>query len=111
MIVATCGANSCSATLSRSSDGNVIQELELCPRGISITDLCFSSQSVYIAFGCDDASVGIVNVRTKQLETLIRDHDQAYSIRAVAFNCYDNLLASGSSDGELVVNALSLDKD
>lgn len=110
MIIATCGANSCSATLSRTSDGNMIQDMELCPRGISITDLCFSSQSVYIAFGCDDASVGIVNVRTKQLETLTRDHDQAYSVRAVAFNCYDTLLASGSSDGELVVCALSLDK-
>ena len=75
MIVATCGANSCSVTLARTSDGTVIQEMELCPRGISVTDLCFSSASVYIAFGCDDASVGIVNVRSKKLETLLRDHD------------------------------------
>ena len=60
-----------------------------------------------MAFGCDDGSVGIVNVRTKKLELNIRDHDQAYQIRAVAFNCYDTLLASASSDGELIVNALS----
>ena len=74
-----------------------------------MTDICFSSSSIMIAFGCDDASVGIVNVRSKKLEVVLRDHDQAYSIRAVAFNCYDTLLASGSSDGELVVNALTTD--
>ena len=109
MIIATCGANSCSLTLARTSDGAIISELELCPRGISITDCCFSSNSVYIAFGCDDGSTGIVNVRSKNLEATIRDHDSAYSVRAVAFNCYDTLLASGSSDGELVVNALTAD--
>ena len=109
MIIATCGANSCSVTLARTSDGNVIQEMELCPRGVAVTDVCFSSQSIYVAFGCDDASVGIVNVRSKNLELLLRDHDQAYQIRAVAFNCYDTLLASASSDGELVVNALTPD--
>jgi len=51
--------------------------------------------------------VGIVNVRTRKLELLLREHDQAYQIRAVAYNCYDTLLASASSDGELIVNALS----
>ena len=96
-------------TLARTQDGNIIQELELCPHGISVTDIAFSSTSIYIAFGCDDASVGIVNVRSKKLETLVRDHDLAYSIRAVAFNCYDTLLASGSSDGELIVHALDTD--
>ena len=95
--------------MSRTSDGNVIQEIELCPRGVSVTDVCFSSTSNYIAFGCDDSSVGIVNVRSKNLELILRDHDQAYSIRAVAFNCYDTLLASASSNGELVVNALTPD--
>ena len=70
-----------------------------------MTDVCFSSTSNYIAFGCDDSSVGIVNVRSKKLELILRDHDQAYSIRAVAFNCYDTLIASASSNGELVVNA------
>ena len=109
MIIATCGLNSCSLTLARTSDGQIIQELEVCPRGISVADIAFSSQSVYIAFGCDDASVGIVNVRSKKLELMLRDHDQAYSTRAVAFNCHDTLLASASSDGELIVNALSVD--
>ena len=74
-----------------------------------MTDLCFSSQSVYIAFGCDDASVGVVNVRSKKLEVMIREHDSAYTMRAVAFNCYDTLLASGSSDGELAVYSLSIE--
>lgn len=83
----------------------------MCPHGISVTDIAFSSTSIYIAFGCDDASVGIVNVRSKKLETLVRDHDLAYSIRAVAFNCYDTLLASGSSDGELIVHALDTDSN
>ena len=75
MIIATCGANSCSITLARTSDGNVIQEMELCPQGVAVTDICFSSQSIYVAFGCDDASVGIVNVRSKRLELHLRDHD------------------------------------
>lgn len=74
-----------------------------------MTDLCFSSQSVYIAFGCDDASVGIVNVRSKKMEVLIREHDTAFSMRAVAFNCYDTLLASACSDGELAVYSLQID--
>ena len=84
--------------------------MSLCARGIAITDICFSSNSQYVAFGCDDGSVGIVNVRSKQPELSLRDHDQAYQIRAVAFNCYDTLLASASSDGELIVNALSPDQ-
>ena len=74
-----------------------------------MTDLCFSSQSVYIAFGCDDASVGIVNVRSKKMEVLIRENDAAFSIRAVAFNCYDTLLASACSDGELAVYSLQIE--
>ena len=83
--------------------------MELCPRGVTITDIAFSSTSILIAFGCDDASAGIVNVRSKKLETVIRDHDPAYSIKAVMFNCYDTLLATGSSDGELIVNSLDSD--
>ena len=75
MIIATCGLNSCSLTLARTSDGQIIQELEVCPRGISVADIAFSSQSVYIAFGCDDGSAGIVNVRSKKLEAMLRDHD------------------------------------
>ena len=75
MIIATCGINSNSLTMARTSDGTIIQEQELCPRGISITDCCFSSNSVYIAFGCDDGSAGIVNVRSKKLEAMLRDHD------------------------------------
>ena len=75
MILATCGANSSSMTLARTSDGNIIQEMPLCARGVAITDICFSSNSQYVAFGCDDASVGIVNVRTKKLELSMREHD------------------------------------
>ena len=85
--------------------------MEVCPQGVSVTDVCFSSKSTFIAFGCDDASVGIVNIRQKRVETALRDHDAAYSIRSVTFNCYDTLLASASSDGELIVNALSPDMD
>ena len=85
--------------------------MEVCPKGVSITDVCFSSKSTFIAFGCDDASVGIVNIRQKRVETAIRDHDTAYSIRSVSFNCYDTLLASASSDGELIVNALTPNED
>lgn len=85
--------------------------MALCHRGISITDICFSSKSTHLAFGCDDASVGIVNVRQKEVQIVITDHDSAYSIRSVSFNCYDTLLATASYDGELVVNQIYLDQD
>ena len=45
MILATCGANSSSITLSRTSDGNEVQKMTLCARGVAITDICFSSNS------------------------------------------------------------------
>ena len=106
-VVASCGVNSNSVTMARASDGTVIQVMELCARGISITDLCFSSKSSYIAFGCDDSSVGIVNVKAKRVESAINDHDTAYAIRSVSFNCYDSLLASASADGDLIVNAIT----
>lgn len=93
-----------SVTMARASDGTVIQVMDLCPRGISVIDLCFSSKSTFLAYGCDDASVGIVNVRQKRVETALKDHDGAYYIKSVSFNCYDTLLASASSDGELIVN-------
>ena len=109
MILATCGENDCQIALAKVADGSIIQEMEVCQKGVSITDVCFSSKSTFIAFGCDDSSVGIVNIRQKRVETAIRDHDPAYSIRSVSFNCYDTLLASASSNGELVVNALTPD--
>ena len=56
-----------------------------------------------IAFGCDDASVGILNIRGKIVDLELRDHDPAYCVRAVSFNCTDTLLASGASDGELII--------
>ena len=71
MILATCGQNSCSVTLSRTSDGIEIQKLDLCARGVSVTDIAFSSQSIYIAFGCDDNTVGIINVRSKSLVVMM----------------------------------------
>ena len=107
LIIATCGENDCQIALAKVADGSIIQEMEVCPKGVSITDVCFSSKSTFMAFGCDDSSVGIVNIRQKRVETAIRDHDPAYSIRSVSFNCYDSLLASASSDGELIVNALT----
>ena len=72
-----------------------------------MTDLCFSSKSTMIGFGCDDASVGILNMRIKEVEVILRDHDSGYSVRSVSINCVDSLIASASSDGELIVNALS----
>ena len=107
-VIASCGVNSNQVTMARASDGTVLQVMELCPRGISVTDLCFSSKSSHIAFGCDDSSVGILNVKAKRVETAIRDHDSAYTIRSVSFNVYDSLLATASSDGELVVNQINL---
>ena len=97
--------------MAKASDGAVMKVMEMCPRGITITDLCFSSKSTFIAFGCDDASVGIVSVKKGSIEVSIKDHDSAYSIKSVSFNCYDSLLVSGSSDGEIFVNSINLDEE
>ena len=63
LIVATCGENDNQIALAKVENGTIIQEMDVCPKGVSITDVCFSSKSTFIAFGCDDASVGIVNIR------------------------------------------------
>ena len=41
----------------------------------------------------------------------MRDHDRNYAIRSVSFNCYDTLVASASSDDELIVNSLAPGED
>ena len=91
----------------RAEDGASISDFSVTTKGISVTDLCFSSKSTMIGFGCDDASVGILNMRIKEVEVILRDHDSGYAVRSVSINCVDSLIASASSDGELIVNALS----
>jgi WD40 repeat protein len=71
-----------------------------------VTDVCFSSKSAQLCFGCDDGSMGILNIRQKAVEVEKRDHDPNYSTRSVSFNCYDNLVCSGCSDGEIIVYQL-----
>lgn len=62
-----------------------------------------------ILFGCDDGMVGILNLKNKKVDLEYRDHDPAYQVKAVSFNCLDTLVASGSSDGEFIVRTLQTD--
>jgi hypothetical protein len=68
VIVASCGVNDNQVNLSRSSDGNIMSQFEVCPKGVSVTDISFSSKSSLLCFGCDDASMGILNIRARAVE-------------------------------------------
>lgn len=80
-----------------------MSQFEVCPKGVSVTDICFSSKSSQICFGCDDASMGVLNIRARAVELTRKDHDANYSTKSVSFNCYDNLICTGCSDGEVIV--------
>ena len=56
-----------------------------------------------LLFGTDDSSVGLFSLKSKEVELELREHDSAYQVRSVSFNLTDTLIASGSSDGELIV--------
>lgn len=109
MIIASCGSNSNQVNLSKATDCKIISQFEVCPKGIAVTDICFNSKSAQLAFSCDDASVGILNIRAKIVEVERQDHDKNYSAKSVSFNCYDNLICSGCSDGEIIVYQLLSD--
>ena len=75
MIIASCGANDNQVNLAKAADGFIISQFEVCPKGISVTDIAFSSKSSLLVFGCDDGSVGILNIRAKAVECELTDHD------------------------------------
>ena len=80
MIIATCGHADNQICLSRSLDGAIMQRFEVCPKGVQVTDFCFSSNSKLIMFGCDDTNIGILNMRgTKQVEFTATDHEPNYT--------------------------------
>ena len=60
--------------------GAIMQRFEVCPKGVQVTDFCFSSNSKLIMFGCDDTNIGILNMRgTKQVEFTATDHEPNYT--------------------------------
>ena len=69
--------------------------------------LSFSSTSTQIAFGCDNGSVGIFNLRTKELDTVFNDHLTGFKIVSVGMNCNDTELASVSETGTLIIHGLT----
>tara|TARA_B110000285_G_C14734224_1_gene427853 strand:+ start:189 stop:419 length:231 start_codon:yes stop_codon:yes gene_type:complete len=72
--------------LFKASDGALISSLEVCQKGVTVTDLGFSSRSSFIAFGCDDGSFGIYNTRTKQVDVATSAASPAYPMKSIGFN-------------------------
>ena len=76
---------------------------------MSINDVCFSSNSCLVAFGCSDGSIGVLNLVTKKIDMqgLSGAHQPGVQVCAVSFNNNDTLLASASVDGLICVRNLS----
>jgi hypothetical protein len=47
---------------------------------MSCKDICFSSDSQYIAYGCDDGTVGYYNLTERKIEKLYAEHEIGESI-------------------------------
>jgi WD40 repeat protein len=84
----------------------VIQKFEVLPRGATVIDLQFSSNSRLLVFAGDDTSVGILNTMHHRVDAIFMDHDKNYSCTSVSLNLSDNLIASGSSDGTLIIRSI-----
>ena len=70
-----------------------------------INTLSFSSDGSRVAYGCNDGTVGILNLKTKKKDIMQTTHG-ANGIVSVQFNNNDSLLGSASIDG--TVNVLTL---
>lgn len=77
-----------------------------------MTDLSFNSNSKFIIFCCEDLSMGLFNTKTKLVATLPREHSNKEATLCQAhFNYTDTMIASGASDGELIVYSLEISPD
>jgi hypothetical protein len=61
LILATCAKNDNFVCFYKSEDGQAIQKFEVLPRGATVVDIQFSSNSRLLVFAGDDTSVGILN--------------------------------------------------
>ena len=72
-----------------------------------MNDVCFSSDSQMIGFGCSNGQIGIVRVKDKKAEAVKSRHAGDAPIHTVAFNSNDTCLASASLNGLLCVTKVS----
>jgi WD40 repeat protein len=90
--------------LFKAQDGALISSFEVCPKGVSVTDLNFSQKSSFIIFGCDDGTFGIFNTRSKTVDVSTSAATPAYPVKSVGFSKeQDQFVLTGSSDGQIVV--------
>lgn len=75
-------------------------------KGTTITDLQFNTNSKLVVFSADDSTTGIVKPADNKVDQIFSDHDRNYSCNSISINSNDNLVASGSADGHLVVRSL-----
>lgn len=106
MIIAVCAKYDNHIQFFKGDDGQSIQKFEVVPKGVSITDVQFSSNSRLLAFACDDASNGILNTMQHKVEHSFQDHDKHHACIATSISLNDNLLASASQDGTVIVRSL-----
>ena len=106
MIIATCAKMDNHIQFFKADDGQTIQKFEVAARGVTVTDLQFSSNSRLIVFCCDDASFGVLNTMQHKVEQTFQDQDKNLSCVSVTISTNDNLVASASSDGQLIVRSL-----
>lgn len=66
----------------------------------------FNTNSKLVCFSADDSTTGLVKVNESKVDQIFNDHDRNYSSTSISLNCSDNLFASGSSDGHLIVRNL-----
>lgn len=75
-------------------------------KGTTVTDLQFNTNSKMIVFSADDSTTGVIKPADNKVDQIFSDHDRNYSCNSISINSNDNLIASGSSDGQLVVRSL-----
>jgi WD40 repeat protein len=68
-----------------------------------VTDLQFSSNSKLVVFSADDSTSGILKTMEQRVDQIFSDHNKNFACTSISLNSNDSILASGSSEGELIV--------
>jgi WD40 repeat protein len=68
LIIVSCGESDNKLYLSRAGDGQVISKFVVCDEDVSILDCVFSSDSTLIAFCCSDGTVGLYDIKNKEIQ-------------------------------------------
>ncbi|CAD8117089.1 unnamed protein product [Paramecium sonneborni] len=101
-VIASCG-NDGVIVLSRSADGQSLLPLE--HNGKAINAISFTSNSQYLASGGHDSIVRVWDLKKKTIQSQLKGH---YSqINSLHWNSSDNLIASASNVGDILVHDVS----